>query len=86
MSYRLHPLYARAREVSRQPIAWDNPDLVRLQSETRLDLMEHTPTFDLIAAIAGPDDAVDWMETLTDIKAQPERASTYDVALGEGRN
>lgn len=85
-NYRTHPLYKLAREVSGQPINWDNPELARLQQETRLDYMEKMETFNLIGIVVDKEEQADWMETLNDIIAQPERKLTYDAALGEGRH
>jgi hypothetical protein len=92
MTYRTHPLYKRAQRVSGQPIAWENPDLVRLQYDMRHDFTEKTPTINLIAMTAGVEDAQDLIMALTEIVALPEQGSshepvmTYDAALGEGRN
>jgi hypothetical protein len=85
MSYRTHPLYCLARVVSSQPINWDNPQVVRLQQEMRVDFVRQMETFNLIGITVGKDDQADWMETLNDITAQPERKLTYDQALGQGR-
>jgi hypothetical protein len=86
MSYRLHPLYKLAREVSSQPIDWSNPPLARLQQEMRLDYMEHMHTLDLICTVVeDADTGVGWIQTLTDIKAQPQQRLSLDTALGEGR-
>lgn len=83
---RTDPMYKLARSVAGQPIDWDNPTLARLQHEMRLDYVEHIPTINLIPTIMrDEDDTVDWMMTLTEIKAQPERTD-YDEALGGGRN
>jgi hypothetical protein len=86
MSYRLHPLYQLAREVSAQPIDWDNPKLARLQYEMRHDFTEQTPTINLIAMTAGVEDAEDLLMLLTEIVALPEQVLTYDEALGQGRH
>jgi hypothetical protein len=86
MSYRLHPLYKLARKVSGQPINWDNPELARLQQETRLDYMEEMKTFDLIGTVVSKDEQDNWMKTLNDITAQPVQILTYDEALGGGRH
>ena len=85
MSYRLHPLYKLAREVSGQPINWSNPQLARLQQEMRLDYMEQMPTCDLIGTVLDAEESVDWMTTLIDIIAQPEQTLSLDDALGQSR-
>jgi hypothetical protein len=51
----------------------------------RVDYVEKMETFNLIGMTVGKDDQADWMETLNDITAQPERKLTYDQALGQGR-
>jgi hypothetical protein len=86
MTYRTHPLYKLAREVSGQPINWDNAPVARLQQEMRIDYVEQMETFNLIGMVVGKDDQADWMETLNDIIAQPVQMLTYDAMLGEGRH
>lgn len=87
MNYRLHPLYRLAREVGGQEIDWDNPKLARLQYEMRVDYVEQMLTQDLIGTVVvDVDESVDWSNTLADIHGQPELASDYELALGQGRH
>ena len=85
MSYRMHPLYQLARELSSQEIVWDNLQLAKLQHEMRVDYVEQMPTPDLIQTVVAPDDSRSWMDTLYDIRTQSEQGSFYDAALGQGR-
>jgi hypothetical protein len=94
MSYRLHPLYRLAREVSQGEIDWDNPQLARLQQEMRIDYVEKMPTLDLITTVVHEQEAESWMMTLTEIMAQPDNQvrtgipafDNLDDHLGQSRN
>lgn len=93
--YRNHRLYKMTRSLSGRPLNWDDPDLVRLQQEMRLDFMEATPTINVISMTAGIEDAQALIQTLTEITTDPEGAleryteekdKAWDAALGEGRH
>jgi hypothetical protein len=86
VSYRTHPLYKLAREVSGQPINWDNPQLVRLQQETRLDYMKQMHTLDLICTVVDDREiGTSWIKDLTAINALPTYFPSLDMALGQER-
>jgi hypothetical protein len=85
-NYRTHPLYKLAREVSGQPINWDNPGLAHLQHEMRVDYVEHMPTLNLISTVLrDEEDVVDWSMTLAQINSLVEQVLDLDMALGQGR-
>lgn len=67
-------LYNLAREVAKQPIDWDNPEVARLQYEMRHDYSKDLDTFRLILGVVTElDDAVAWTMALTEIQAQSEQ-------------